>query len=95
MGNEPRDDPEDPRGHAEVAVRLDAMLVDPVTLEQYVDDDEESVSLYRWRRQMFKELGFNRRQAAQLAEDGADWHVAKPLLADGCPVDIAFDLLSR
>jgi hypothetical protein len=50
--------------------------------------------VYHWVRGQFIRLGFNRRQAAQLALVHASWHEAEVLLAAGCPVDTVFDLLS-
>jgi hypothetical protein len=55
---------------------------------------DEPTQVYHWRRFRFLELGFNRRQAASLAESGASWHEAETLLAGGCPPDLVFDLLS-
>jgi hypothetical protein len=54
-------------------------------------DDEQ---LVRWRRRCFLQLGFNRAQARRLAELRADWHAAEALLAAGCPLDLAFDIIS-
>jgi hypothetical protein len=55
---------------------------------------EPETQVYHWRRFRFLELGFNRRQAAALAEAQADYHQAATLIAAGCTVDLAFDLLS-
>ena len=42
----------------------------------------------------FRDLGFNLRQRKTLIRSGADWHEAKKLIDAGCPLDIAFDILS-
>lgn len=60
-------------------------------VEQQLADDQR---LYLWLRHQFTLLGFNRHQASKLAELHADWHQAQGLLEHGCPVEIAFDLLS-
>lgn len=41
----------------------------------------------------FMGLGFDLKHAGQLADEGADWRDAERLLKEGCPVDIAYDIL--
>lgn len=62
--------------------------VEPVTV------DEEAVRVFHWRVRRFVALGFTLWQARRLAHVQADWHTAEVLLGDGCPVVLAFDLLS-
>lgn len=65
--------------------------------EETVDGRVEELALdktFLWRLEKFRDLGFNPRQRAKLAAAAVDWHEANRLLADGCPVDVAFDILS-
>jgi hypothetical protein len=55
---------------------------------------EQQSQVYQWRRLRFLALGFNRRQAARLADVQASWHEAETLLAAGCPVELVFDILN-
>lgn len=54
-------------------------------------EDERTVS---WVEERFRELGFNDRQAAVLADARADWHEAKRMLDRGCPHLDAVDILT-
>lgn len=56
--------------------------------------DEEAVRVFHWRVRRFCELGFTLWQSRRLAQVQDDWHRAQLLLADGCPIELAFDLLS-
>jgi hypothetical protein len=53
----------------------------------------ETEKVVSYLEQRFFELGFNVRQSAELAERNADWHEADRLLADGCPLETALDIL--
>ena len=55
----------------------------------------ESEKLHTYVRLKFEQLGFNYMQADTLAEDRADWWEAKRLIDQGCPVMLAFDILSE
>lgn len=46
-----------------------------------------------WEMEQFLRLGFPTEQAGLLAEMGVEWHDAKRLIADGCPHEIAYDIL--
>lgn len=59
----------------------------------YEDETAEARRVELWRRRRFLELGFDRGQAQLLAWGGIDWHDAARLIAAGCPVQVAFDLL--
>lgn len=63
---------------------------DDVAVKQPVGVDP----VWAHRVRMFRELGFNPFQRRALADKGRDWHEAKELLAAGCPIDVAFDILS-
>jgi len=54
-------------------------------------DEDESVCQHRLER--FRELGFSTRQASILEERGADWHEAKRLLEQRCPLELAYRIL--
>ena len=54
----------------------------------------EREAVWEHRVKMFRLLGFNPYQRRHLADSAADWHDAKDLIDAGCPVDIAFDILS-
>lgn len=66
------------------------VLDDPVTGR--APSEEEIVLSYVESR--FMELGFNVRQAVELAERGADWHQADRLLRAGCDLLTALDILT-
>lgn len=55
----------------------------------------EAEIVHTHTRLRFEELGFTYMQAERLAEERADWWQAKALLERGCPVHLAFDLLSE
>jgi hypothetical protein len=59
-----------------------------------VELDKEELRVYQWRQFRFLKLGFDSGQAQILAMNGADWHTAQRLLANGCPFVLAFELLS-
>lgn len=54
----------------------------------------EAERVFTFGVQQFERLGFTPPQAERLVGEGADYHDAEALLKRGCPVDIAFDLLS-
>ena len=63
--------------------------------EQEQEDEVFRVDpVVRHQLEQFRELGFNIRQRKALITARADWHEAKKLLDAGCPLDIAFDILS-
>lgn len=54
----------------------------------------EHERVFTYGCQQFERLGFTPPQAERLVSEGADWHEAEGLVKHGCPVDIAFDLLT-
>lgn len=56
--------------------------------------EQEKKNLYECRVRWFRDLGFTATQAAMLAELGCDHHDAERLLERGCPLRLAFKLLS-
>lgn len=54
----------------------------------------EQERVFTFGVQQFERLGFTPPQAERLVSEGADYHDAEALLDRGCPVEIAFDLLT-
>lgn len=52
----------------------------------------EEVLVFRWRRDRFRELGYDGVTAARLALDDVDYHDVERLLSRGCPIELAPDL---
>jgi hypothetical protein len=53
----------------------------------------EEAAVLRWRAEQFRELGFARDQASELAASQADLGQARYLLGSGCSPDLAFQIL--
>jgi hypothetical protein len=53
--------------------------------------EEELVS--QWRFDQFEQLGFNEEDACLLAESDADLNRARSLVATGCPLTVALQIL--
>lgn len=68
-------------------------MPEPDQLEAVVES-EEAIQVFHWRVRAFLDGGFTIRQAKVLAACQVDSHAAERLLEAGCPVDVAFDLLS-
>lgn len=70
--------------------------VKPVTVSEQEQEEAriEIDAVVRHRLEQFRDLGFNLPQRKALIRAGADWHEAEKLLNAGCPLDIAFDILS-
>jgi hypothetical protein len=56
-------------------------------------DEFEDDLVFRWRLEQFSLLGFEVVEAVVLAGSGADLHCARKLIADGCPLGIALQIL--
>ncbi len=56
--------------------------------------DEEAHTVLHWRIRRFLKLGFTLQQARTLAAGEAHWQEAERILAAGCPIPLAFDVLS-
>lgn len=54
---------------------------------------DEKGQVYLWRHDQFKELGFSRMEAAELAVSGADLGQARHLQAIGCSPELALQIL--
>ena len=65
-------------------------VMEEATEDAPIEDD----AIWRWRLDEFFRLGFNLRQRLVLADRGVSPHDAEILIAKGCPVDVAFDILS-
>lgn len=65
-----------------------------MTDEETEEAPLEMDHVVRHRLERFRDLGFNIRQRKALVRANADWHEAQKLLQAGCPLDIAFDILS-
>jgi hypothetical protein len=53
----------------------------------------EENDVFQWRAEQFRELGFNRVQASELAASPADLGQARYLLGSGCPSRLALEIL--
>jgi len=60
---------------------------------EYTAEDDERMSVLRWRQDRFIAMGFGLANSASLAGSDADPHDAERLLARGCPVDLAAEIL--
>jgi hypothetical protein len=54
----------------------------------------EEASVLRWRRDQFGWLGFDPVDSRLLAESSADLGQARRLCASGCPLDVAYRILT-
>ena len=54
----------------------------------------EEASVLRWRREQFGKLGFDPVDSRLLAESPADLGQARRLSVSGCPLDVAFRILT-
>jgi len=55
---------------------------------------DEDGAVYRWREEQFRELGFSRSKAVELAVSLADLAQARQLIASGCALGLALRILS-
>jgi alpha-tubulin suppressor-like RCC1 family protein len=55
---------------------------------------DEDGEVYRWREEQFRELGFSRSNAVELAVSLADLAQARHLIASGCALGLALQILS-
>jgi alpha-tubulin suppressor-like RCC1 family protein len=55
---------------------------------------DEDGEVYRWREEQFRELGFSRSKAVELAVSLADLAQARQLIASGCALGLAVRILS-
>ena len=55
---------------------------------------DEDGEVYRWREQQFRELGFSPSNAVDLAVSLADLAQARHLIASGCALRLALQILS-
>jgi hypothetical protein len=54
----------------------------------------EGDDVFRWRAEQFRQLGFDEREAHDLAASGADLGQARYLLGSGCAPRLALTILS-
>jgi hypothetical protein len=54
----------------------------------------EEASVLRWRREQFGRLGFDPVDSRLLAESPADLGQARRLCVSGCPLDVAYRILT-
>jgi len=54
---------------------------------------DEDGAVYRWREEQFRELGFSRSKAVELAVSFADLAQARRLIASGCALGLALRIL--
>jgi alpha-tubulin suppressor-like RCC1 family protein len=74
---------------------LGAMDTTPALSEWLVlPSDHEDGAVYRWREEQFRELGFSRSTAVELAVSLADLAQARHLIASGCALGLAVRILS-
>ncbi len=62
-----------------------------------VDTDDtvtETLRVARWVSERFQALGYDESHADLLAHHEADWHEAARMIAKGCPLPVAFKLLT-
>jgi hypothetical protein len=73
---------------------LDAMETTPAVSEWPVlPSDDEDGEVYRWREEQFRELGFGRSKAVELAFSSADLGQARYLARSGCAPELALRIL--
>lgn len=54
---------------------------------------KEEINVFLWRTERFKEMGFPEEEAELLAVSDADVAVAKRMLTQGCPLELALQIL--
>jgi hypothetical protein len=54
---------------------------------------DEEAEVFRWRAEQFRQLGFDREEASELAVSTADLGQARYLLGNGCPPRLALSIL--
>ncbi len=64
-----------------------------VAYDDLLDESEEERRVLRWRLEQFTRLGFTLTAAAMLATDKADLALARKLVARGCPLATACEIL--
>lgn len=52
------------------------------------------VAVYQWRAEQARALGYSAAEASTVAESSIDLHELAQLLSEGCPRDLALDILS-
>ena len=55
---------------------------------------EEEHSVLEWRYTQLRLLGFDREQASELAQGPGELALVRRLIADGCPHELAFAIVS-
>jgi hypothetical protein len=56
--------------------------------------DSEESRVKRWRFDQFRTLGFGLEQASLLVSSGADLHLTRSLVAAGCSLDLALEIVT-
>jgi hypothetical protein len=54
---------------------------------------DEQLDVLRWRAEQFRQLGFSKEEAGELAASSADLGQARYLLSSGCPPHLALAIL--
>jgi hypothetical protein len=70
------------------------MAITPAVSQRPVYSPEESEGeVYCWRRDQFRELGFSPTEASELALSHAELGQARYLVASGCALELALEIL--
>jgi alpha-tubulin suppressor-like RCC1 family protein len=69
------------------------MATTPAISEWPAPRGDEKGEVYLWRQDQFRELGFNRLEAAELAVSEADLAQARYLVSSGCSPELALRIL--
>jgi hypothetical protein len=56
--------------------------------------ESEDLTVLRWRREQFERLGFDPVDSRLLAESPADLGQARHVCGAGCPLDVAYRILT-
>jgi hypothetical protein len=56
--------------------------------------ESEDLTVLRWRREQFERLGFDPVDSRLLAESSADLGQARRVCGAGCPLDVAYRILT-
>jgi hypothetical protein len=62
-------------------------------LPDVAEREPEESRVARWRFDQFRALGYHRDDAFLLAVSRVDLHAARTLVANGCPRDLALEIL--
>jgi hypothetical protein len=81
------------RGPVRLRAKVPARAVDDLRMSEHdiaeIDRPSEADRILDWRFSELRRLGFDRPQARELSESGADLELVRKLVGNGCPTELA------